>query len=89
LRGLFCLDDREFTILGEEGDSLLRTLQIEVRICINSSLNNNLCQSQGQIDEFFNEKPYMNTLFQIQNYENPIAEKITTLYKIRSKLKPD
>ena len=87
LRGLNCLDDNEFTIYGDNTDPLSGILQLNVLMCQNSSINNNSCQPQEQIDKFFNMKNlkilYMNTIFQLQNYDSPITQQFSsTLYKL-------
>jgi len=87
----FCLDNSTFTLTGILGDAMTSFLQINLYQCQNSSLNNNSCQTQDDIDNYFSMKSlnvnYKNTIFQLKSYEAPTVNAfLSEVYKLEAKL---
>jgi len=87
----FCLDNSTFTLTGILGDAVTSFLQINLYQCQNSSLNNNSCQTQDDIDNYFSMKSlnvnYKNTIFQLKSYEAPTVNAfLSEVYKLEAKL---
>lgn len=91
LKDSFCLDEDHFVLAGSKGELNTTSFQVLVYMCQNSTKNGYTCKSPTEINNFFIQKNlnllYVNTLFQANNYNNPILLKYNSpLYSIDAKL---
>ena len=91
LKGSFCLNENHFFLIGSKGELNTTSFQVLLYMCQNSTKNGDICKSPTEINNFFIQKNlnllYMNTLFQPNNYDNPILMKYNSpIYGIDTKL---
>lgn len=80
----YCLPNPRFLVGGYFDEVKTSSLEIILKMCVNSTSNNNSCRSQSEIDEFFTNKRLgfltADNLFASDDYENPIRPKINVNY---------
>lgn len=82
-----CLPQSDFDIEGSFEETYVSIVKVSVIPCQNKTNNNNLvCKSEEEIHNFFKEKyfsyAFLDKQVDMENFENPINEKLTIEYKL-------
>ena len=91
LSNSYCLDNSTFLLDGYLGGPKFNMFKVNVNKCQNSTLNNNSCKTNEEIQRFFNMKSlnlyYKTSILQLKNYKTPSIETFySSVYKLEALL---